>query len=90
MDYSEYISGAAPSNYEIGKQLVEQALWKYTSVFLAQPFEVAKIVLQVQHATGNQRFSAHGRPAENMRRHPGISRDFNDLYDVNAVKQADY
>jgi hypothetical protein len=33
------------------KRLVDQAIWNYTSVVMAQPFEVAKIVLQC-HAAG--------------------------------------
>lgn len=34
------------------KRLVDQAIWNYTSVLLAQPFEVAKIVLQCRQADG--------------------------------------
>lgn len=48
MDYSEYLSDASPSPVEIGRSLVEHAIWKYTSIFLAQPFDVAKTVLQAQ------------------------------------------
>ena len=81
MDYSEYIPEASPSNSEIGKQLVEQAIWKYTSVFLAQPFEVAKTVLQVQLAPGQQP-SAQARVAEKVRRQPGKYRDTEDIYEV--------
>lgn len=83
MDYSEFIPAASPSSSEIGKQLVEQAIWKYTSVFLAQPFEVAKTVLQVQLAPGgDQRLSAQSRVAEKVRRQPGRYRDTEDIYDV--------
>ncbi|KAL8855666.1 MAG: hypothetical protein Q9178_007677 [Gyalolechia marmorata] len=48
MDYSEYLSDPSPSTTATIKALAEQALWKYTSVFLAQPFEVAKTLLQVR------------------------------------------
>ncbi|KAL8754096.1 MAG: hypothetical protein Q9199_004594 [Rusavskia elegans] len=48
MDYSDYLSDSSPSSKATIKALAEQALWKYTSVFLAQPFDVAKTVLQVQ------------------------------------------
>ncbi len=48
MDYSEYLSDPSPSTTATIKTLAEQALWKYTSVFLAQPFEVAKTLLQVR------------------------------------------
>ena len=30
------------------KALLDDAIWKYSSVFMAQPFEVAKVVLQVR------------------------------------------
>ncbi|KAI9885151.1 MAG: hypothetical protein M1823_003038 [Watsoniomyces obsoletus] len=46
LDYSDYLSNSSPSATEVVKKLVDQALWKYTSVLLAQPFEVAKTVLQ--------------------------------------------
>ena len=82
MDYSEYIPDASPSSSEIGKQLVEQAIWKYTSVFLAQPFEVAKTVLQVQLAPGDQRPSAQARSTEKVRRQPARYRDSEGIYDV--------
>ncbi|KAL9080622.1 MAG: hypothetical protein Q9159_007565, partial [Coniocarpon cinnabarinum] len=45
------VVGDAASGFGIGislKGLLDDALWKYTSVFMAQPFEVAKIVLQVR------------------------------------------
>ncbi|KAI4244185.1 MAG: hypothetical protein LQ352_006899, partial [Teloschistes flavicans] len=48
MDYSEILSDSSPSSTATIKSLADQALWKYTSVFLAQPFEVAKTVLQVR------------------------------------------
>ncbi|KAL9084311.1 MAG: hypothetical protein Q9165_008139 [Trypethelium subeluteriae] len=46
IDYGEYLPESSPSTSELVKRLANQAVWKYTSVFLAQPFEVAKIVLQ--------------------------------------------
>ncbi|KAF2220640.1 hypothetical protein BDZ85DRAFT_266913 [Elsinoe ampelina] len=39
-----------PTAAEIGKKIVDQAIWKYTSVLLAQPFDVAKTILQVRLA----------------------------------------
>lgn len=65
---------------DIMKRLVDQALWKYTSVLLAQPFEVAKTVLQVQVASTGQDGSLHRATAEDMRRQPGSYRY--DTYDV--------
>ena len=46
LDYSDYLSDGSSSAASLGKRLLDQALWKYTSVLLAQPFEVAKTILQ--------------------------------------------
>ena len=50
LDYSNYLSDASPSVLEMVKSLLDQGLWKYTSVLMAQPFDLAKVVLQVQDA----------------------------------------
>src|SRR6266498_1138870 len=47
IDYSDYLSESSPSIAEMAKGLLDQAVWKYTNVLLAQPFEVAKTLLQV-------------------------------------------
>lgn len=70
MDYTEYLSEDSPSPVEIVKKILEQALWKYTSIFLAQPFEVAKTVLQVQLSTTAQKAIAQTGPADDPRRRP--------------------
>ncbi|KAI9847926.1 MAG: mitochondrial fusion and transport protein ugo1 [Sclerophora amabilis] len=51
LDYSDYLSDSSPSAVDIIKGVLDQALWKYTSVLLAQPFEVAKTVLQCHVAS---------------------------------------
>ncbi|KAK5941080.1 hypothetical protein PMZ80_006357 [Knufia obscura] len=50
LDYSEYIPEASPSVTGQVKNLLDKALWKYTSVVIAQPFEVAKLILQIRVA----------------------------------------
>lgn len=50
LDYSDYISDATPSLKGSAKSILDQALWKYTSVVFAQPFEVAKLILQTRVA----------------------------------------
>lgn len=80
MDYSEYLSDSSPSPKDVVKQLVEQALWRYSSVFLAQPFEVAKTVLQVHAAPSGQRSISKASFNEDMRRRPASYR--RDSYDV--------
>ena len=79
LDYSEYLTDASPTSAEVVKGLVDQALWRYTSVLLAQPFEVAKTVLQVQLA-GSAGDGAHGTLNDDMRRRPERYRE--ELSDV--------
>jgi hypothetical protein len=52
IDYADYFPEDSPSLTEHAKRVFDQALWNYTSVLLAQPFEVAKTILQVHHAAG--------------------------------------
>lgn len=80
MDYTDYIPESSPSSTAIVKALVEQAIWKYTSVFLAQPFDVAKTVLQVQAGGQAQRVQAKEVVADDMRKRPGGYR--RDSYEV--------
>jgi len=75
LDYSEYLSDSSPSATAVVKRLLDRALWKYSSVLLAQPFEVAKTVLQVQLDA-----SPHGALNEDMRRRPTRYRE--EAYDV--------
>ncbi|KAA6406550.1 MAG: hypothetical protein FRX48_09715 [Lasallia pustulata] len=74
LDYTDYLSDSSPSAMGIIKRLIDQALWKYTSVLLAQPFEVAKTVLQVQVAGAGQVGSVHRATADDMRPRPGSYR----------------
>ena len=71
IDYSDYISDSGTSPSEALKGLIEKALWKYTSVFLAQPFEVSKTILQVQLARAGQRPVSRLGDEDEMRRRPG-------------------
>lgn len=48
IDYNDYINDPSPSTVQSVKTLVDELLWKYTSVLMAQPFEVAKTILQVR------------------------------------------
>ncbi|KAF1968772.1 mitochondrial carrier [Bimuria novae-zelandiae CBS 107.79] len=52
LDYDSYFPDSSPSVAEHAKKLLDHALWNYTSVLLAQPFEVAKTLLQVHQAQG--------------------------------------
>jgi mitochondrial fusion and transport protein UGO1 len=53
LDYSDYIPDSSPSISGSIKELIDQTLWKYASVLMAQPFEVAKLILQV-HVAQNE------------------------------------
>ena len=82
MDYTDYLSESSPSPALIVKRLLEQALWKYTSILLAQPFEVAKTVLQVQHSNIRHKAIAQAGPADDPRR--PLPSHSNEWYEVNS------
>ncbi|KAI2613382.1 mitochondrial carrier domain-containing protein [Hypoxylon sp. NC1633] len=48
IDYQDHLDDFSPSTIQSIKQFVDELLWKYTSVLMSQPFEVAKTVLQVR------------------------------------------
>jgi fusion and transport protein UGO1 len=48
VDYSDYFSDSSPSSVESAQKLINDCLYKYFSVLLSQPFDVAKTVLQVR------------------------------------------
>lgn len=48
IDYKNYIADPSPSAVQTVKDFLDELLWKYTSVLLAQPFEVAKTLMQVR------------------------------------------
>ncbi|TGJ87021.1 hypothetical protein E0Z10_g1725 [Xylaria hypoxylon] len=48
IDYKEHLDELSPSTVQSIKQFIDELLWKYTSVLMAQPFEVAKTILQVR------------------------------------------
>lgn len=48
IDYRGYLNDSSPSGMQNVKELVDELIWKYTSVLMAQPFEVAKTILQAR------------------------------------------
>ncbi|KAK3685153.1 mitochondrial carrier domain-containing protein [Podospora appendiculata] len=48
IDYKGYLAEPSPSVVQTVKDLVDELLWKYTSVLMAQPFEVAKTIMQIR------------------------------------------
>lgn len=60
-----------PSLGEMAKKILDQAVWKYTSVLLAQPLDVAKVVLQVKMAESDVAVAekkSHSRSRDSSRR----------------------
>lgn len=47
LDYSHYLGDESPSMIQSVTNLIDELIWKYTSVLMSQPFEVAKMLLQV-------------------------------------------
>ena len=48
LDYKDYLSDPSPSVVQTIRELLDELLWKYTVVLIAQPFSVAKTILQVR------------------------------------------
>ncbi|KAI0143404.1 mitochondrial carrier domain-containing protein [Xylariaceae sp. FL1272] len=48
LDYKDHLDDINPSTIQSLKHFVDDLLWKYTSVLMAQPFEVAKTILQAR------------------------------------------
>ena len=67
IDYKDYIADSSPSLVQSAKELVDELLWKYTSVLLAQPFEVAKTILQVRTQDDVGGLAAAEAAAEELR-----------------------
>ncbi|KAM4056309.1 hypothetical protein HRG_003226 [Hirsutella rhossiliensis] len=53
IDYKDYIGESSPSLGQNIKELVDELIWKYASVLMAQPFEVAKTILQAKDQGDN-------------------------------------
>ncbi|KAI9664218.1 MAG: mitochondrial fusion and transport protein ugo1 [Alyxoria varia] len=63
IDYNEFLGETgAPTTGESVRALLDSLMWRYSSVFMAQPFEVAKMVLQCYDTTGKRVGSIGGGP----------------------------
>jgi len=74
IDYSDYLSESSPSSVESIQGIINDAFYKYLSVLLSQPFDVAKTVLQVR----SQNIGDGSIPipmADDMRSHPSRYKD---------------
>ncbi|KAG5977296.1 hypothetical protein E4U55_006886 [Claviceps digitariae] len=80
IDYRGYLNDSSPSVMQNVKELVDELIWKYTSVLMAQPFEVAKTILQARHQDENAALAAPDSEAlkkQNSGR-PGSTYDYLD------------
>lgn len=48
LDYKGLVGEPSPSVVESARELVDELIWKYMSVLIGQPFEVAKMILQAR------------------------------------------
>lgn len=58
LDYKAYLDDDSPSMARTVKDLLDDLIWKYTSVLMAQPFEVAKTILQARNQDENALLTA--------------------------------
>lgn len=59
IDYKDYIGDSSPTMGQNIKELVDELIWKYASVLMAQPFEVAKTILQAKDQSNNASHDSH-------------------------------
>ncbi|KAM5342394.1 hypothetical protein ACJ41O_013360 [Fusarium nematophilum] len=62
LEYKDYLGENQPSVVQNVKDLIDELLWKYTSVLMSQPFEVAKTLLQVRNQDENAALASPTEP----------------------------
>ena len=70
---------------EIARKILDQAVWKYTSVLLAQPFDVAKTILQGRLAAASEA-DAEGKAQNRMSLGSDVDRRYPDVCAHNGIK----
>jgi fusion and transport protein UGO1 len=75
IDYRDYISDPSSSAVQTVKDLLDGLLWKYTSALMAQPFDVAKTILQVRSQEDPAVLLSPATPAQDPRRRTSIYDD---------------
>lgn len=84
LEYKEYLGDPSPSVVQNVKDLIEELMWKYTSVLMAQPFEVAKTILQVRNQDENAALISPAEP-EVLRKRTSVNGS--SIYDVSWPRQ---
>lgn len=72
IDYRDYISEPSSSAVQTVKDLVDGLLWKYTSALMAQPFDVAKTILQVRSQEEAPGLLNSAAPTPDLRRRESL------------------
>ncbi|KAI1814943.1 mitochondrial carrier domain-containing protein [Poronia punctata] len=86
IDYKDHLDEFSPSTIESVKQFVDELLWKYTSVLMSQPFEVAKTILQVRIQDDIGGLNA---PPADVDRRPSITSPRRSTYDTYPDSDSD-
>lgn len=78
-DYGDYLSDSSPSSIEAIRRTLDDWVYKYFSILLSQPFDVAKLILQVKSQGLLEGIIP--KPAENPRRNSSAYRgsSYNDV-----------
>lgn len=82
LDYKSYLGDETPGVVQNVKNLLDELLWKYTSVLMAQPFEVAKVILQVRDQDETAMAVASGEPEMLKKRTSSYG---GSIYDVGSL-----
>ncbi|KXX76575.1 Mitochondrial fusion and transport protein ugo1 [Madurella mycetomatis] len=87
IDYKDYIAEPSPSVVQTAKEVLDELLWKYTSVLMAQPFEVAKTIMQVRCQDDLGGLAAAAEAAEEARQRQASQRI--NMYDEDAQSDSE-
>lgn len=83
IDYKGYLNDSSPSVMQNVKELVDELIWKYTAVLMAQPFEVAKTILQARDQDENAALVA-AEPEAPKRQNSNRSGSIYDYHDSDS------
>lgn len=83
LDYKELIGEPSPSVVESARELVDELIWKYMSVLIGQPFEVAKMILQARDQDEKAAFVLASEPEAPPA--PQVPSRAGSAFDVSAV-----
>lgn len=88
IDYSDYLSDTSPSTIESLQKLINETFTNYAGILCAQPFEVAKTVLQVKSQDPLDG-TIPTATAESMRKRPSGYRDslYNEVWFSTLYKE---